>query len=123
MEIEKLQAGALRTKIRMQYKVMTGIGAHKVTAWVDLDGTPAESPPKAYTRCYWYPLGGAETWAAQAAQVVDAANVIIRYNPAVTSMCRLVKDGIIYQIIGPNDPDQHKHWTKFKVKAAVNGGS
>ena len=51
MEIEKLQAGALRTKIRMQHKVMTGIGAHKVTAWVDLDGTPAESPPKAYTRC------------------------------------------------------------------------
>ena len=110
----------LRTRIRIQYKIVSGSGVHKTTAWYDLDGTSAESPPKKYTWCYWYPLGGAETWAAQAQQVMDAANVIIRYNPAVTSMCRAVKDGVIYQIIGPNDPDQHRRWLKFKVKAATN---
>lgn len=120
--MDKIQAGDLRTQIRIQHKVVTGIGVHKTSAWYDLDGTPAEIPPKAYTRCCWYPLGGAETWAAQAAQVIDAANVIIRYNATVTSMCRVVRDGIIYSIIAPNDPDQHRHWLKFKVKAAVNGG-
>ncbi|MGW8114041.1 phage head closure protein [Caproicibacterium sp. NSD3] len=114
--------GDLRTQIRIQKSVVTGTGVHKTIAWYDLDGTPAEDDPKAYTRCCWYPLGGAETWAAQAQQVMDAANVIIRYNAAVTSMCRVVRDGVIYSIIGPNDPDQHKHWLKFKVKAAMNGG-
>ncbi|HEX3018545.1 MAG TPA: phage head closure protein [Caproicibacter sp.] len=122
MENEKIQAGDLRTQIRIQHKVTTGTGANKNSSWFDLDGTPASSPPKAYTHCYWYPLGGAETWAAQAQQVVDAANVIIRYNSAVTSQCRVIKDGVIYSIIAPNDPDQHRHWLKFKVKAAVNGG-
>ena len=122
VQLEQINAGNLRTKVRIQKKAVSGTGIRQLTAWYDLDGTPAENSPKAYTRCYWYPLGGSETWVAQAEQVMDAANVIIRYNPAVTSMCRLVKDGIIYQIIGPNDPDQHKRWLKFKVKAAVNSG-
>lgn len=120
--LDGMNAGLLRTKVRIQKCVTTGTGIHKTTAWVDMDGTPAENPPTAYTRCYWYPLGGSETWVAQAQQVIDAANVVIRYNSAVTSQCRLVRDGIVYQIIGPNDPDQHRHWLKFKVKAATNSG-
>ena len=118
--LDSMNAGLLRTKVRIQHKVTTGTGIHESTAWYDLDGTSAKSAPKVYTRCYWYPLGGAETWAAQAMQVMDAANVIIRYNAAVTSQCRLIKDGVVYSIIAPNDPDQHKHWLKFKVKAAMN---
>lgn len=115
-----MQAGLLRTKIRIQRQVTTDNGAHKTTAWFDLDGTPAAEPPQKYTRCNWYPLGGAETWAADAVQVTDGANVIIRYNAAVTSACRVVKDGVVYSIIDPNDPDQHRHWMKFKVRAALN---
>lgn len=122
VNIEQMNAGMLRTKIRIQRQATTGTGANKKAVWYDLDGTAATDPPKKYARSYWYPLGGVETWEAQAVQVMDAANVIIRYNAAVTSQCRIVKDGIIYQIIGPNDPNQHKHWLKFKVKAAVNGG-
>jgi SPP1 family predicted phage head-tail adaptor len=114
------QAGLLRTKVRLQYKKLIGAGINKVAAWPDL-GNTAETDTPRYTRCYWYPLGGTETWVADATQVVDAANVVIRYNSSVTSACRLVRDGVIYSIIGPNDPDQHKHWLKFKVKAAVNG--
>lgn len=114
-----LNAGDLRTIIRIQYKKTTGTGSKKVITWVDI-GNIADTDPPRYTRCKWYPLGGAETWAAAATQVVDGANVVIRYNIAVTSQCRLIKDGVIYQIIAPNDPDQHKHWLKFKVKAAVN---
>lgn len=121
MENEKIQAGDLRTQIRIQHKVTTGSGANKTSAWIDLGNALPTDEPK-YIRSYWYPLGGAETWAAQAQQVMDAANVIIRYNSAVTSQCRVIKDGVIYSIIAPNDPDQHRHWLKFKAKAAVNGG-
>lgn len=119
--MDKINAGMLRTKIRIQKQVKVGSGSFAEKKWVDLDETPAENPPNKYTRSYWYPLGGAETWAAQAVQVINAANVIIRYNPAVTSLCRVVCDGVVYNIVAPNDPDQHKHWLKFKVKAAVNG--
>ena len=121
MDITHLQAGDLRTKVRIQSPVTTGTGVNKKTVWVDL-GNAAEIDPPRYIRSCWYPLGGSETWIAASTQVVDAANVIVRYNSAVTSKCRLIKDGVIYSIVGPNDPDQHKHWTKFKVKAAVNGG-
>lgn len=122
MDTQKLQAGDLRTKIRIQKYVKPAGGDDFTTgAWVDLDNQSADDPPK-YIRCAWYPLGGSETWIAASTQVIDADNVIIRYRPDVTSQCRVVNDGVIYNIIAPNDPDQHKHWLKFKVKAAVSQG-
>ena len=121
MDVTHLQAGDLRTKARIQYSKTTGSGVSKVTEWIDIGNTSSADPPR-YVRACWYPLGGSETWIAASTQVVDAANVIIRYNAAVTSKCRLIKDGVIYNIVGPNDPDQHKHWTKFKCKAAITGG-
>lgn len=114
---KNMQAGKLRTKIRIQCEVTTGKGIHEKTEWKDL-GTGQGGT----IRCYWYPLGGSESWIAQSVQVIDAANVVIRYRSDVTPRCRLVKDGRIYSIIDPVDPDQHRHWLKFKVKAAVLGG-
>lgn len=111
----------LKTRIRIQSQVTTGTGINKVTAWVDLGNESSDDDPR-YIWCQWSPLGGAETWVAQANQVTNGANVAIRYNSSVTSQCRLIKDGVIYSIITPNDPDQHKHWMKFKVSAAVNNG-
>lgn len=113
--------GELRTVIRIQYSVVTGSGISKKTEWIDIGNQASTDPPR-FIKCSWSPLGGMESWVAQSTQVTDAANVVIRYNPSVNSACRLIKDGVIYNIVGPNDPDQHKHWTKFKVKAAVNGG-
>ena len=112
-----MQAGQLRTKIRIQRQVITGMGIHEKTEWEDLGTGPGGT-----IRCYWYPLGGSESWIAQSVQVVDAANVVIRYRQDVTTQCRLVKDGRVYSIIDPVDPDQHRHWLKFKAKAAVMGG-
>lgn len=114
---KNMQAGQLRTKIRIQCKVTTGTGIHEKTEWKDL-GTG----PGGYIRCCWYPLGGSESWIAQSVQVVDAANVVIRYCSDVTTQCRLIKDGRVYSIIDPTDTDQHRHWIKFKAKAAVTGG-
>jgi SPP1 family predicted phage head-tail adaptor len=119
--MEQLQAGDLRTKIRIQSKKKIGTGSFATEKWVDLGNSSDTDQPK-YTRSKWYPLGGSETWIAQSVQAIDAANVVIRYNANVTSQCRVVKDGVVYSIIVPNDTDQHKRWLKFKVKAAVNGG-
>ena len=113
-------AGALRTKVRIQFKKTTGQGVNKTTEWLDIGNTKGSDNPR-YTYCAWYPLAGTETWAANSVQAVDVANVVIRYNRTVTSQCRLLKDEVVYEIIAPNDPDQRKHWLKFKVKAAVNG--
>jgi len=115
-----MQAGQLRTKIRIQKKIITGVGAHATTSWVDIGNTVDTDPPK-IVHCEWLPLGGSETWVANSLQIVDAANVTIRFNVSVTSQCRLIKDGVIYEIIAPNDPDQRKQWLKFKAKAAVMG--
>ncbi|MFT8889474.1 MAG: phage head closure protein [Ethanoligenens sp.] len=117
---EKIQAGDLRTKIRIQWNNKPA-DADDFTPdnWVDI--VPQTSPIFPYLKCLWYPLGGSETWVAASTQVIDAANVIIRFNPAVNSRCRVIKDGDVYSIIGTNDPTQKKQWLKFKVKAAVNG--
>jgi SPP1 family predicted phage head-tail adaptor len=116
-----MQAGDLRTKIRIQHYVKPTDGDDfSAGEWVDLGNTLASDTPR-YVYCSWYPLGGSESWVANSVQVVDGANVIIRYNTDVTSKCRVVKDGVNYDVIDPIDPTQHKQWTKFKVKAAVNG--
>ena len=111
----------LRTRIRIQHEVTTGSGINKTTSGVDLGSSTDTDPPK-YIWCDWYPFMGSETWVANSVQVSDGANVVIRFRKDVNSRCRVVKDGIIYQIIAPNDPDQHRQWLKFKVKASVNSG-
>ena len=120
MDVQNIQAGDLRTKIRIQYKKTTGDDDFATSEWVDLGNTSASDAPL-YIQSAWYPLGGSETWIAASVQNMDTANVIIRYNSSVNPRCRLIKDGVVYNIISPNDPDQHRHWLKFKASAAVNG--
>jgi head-tail adaptor len=116
----KMHISELRTIIRIQRKVVTGTGIHQTTSWIDLGNTLSSDPPR-YLRCKWYPLGGTEAWIAQSVQVIDAANVVLRYNPLITASCRLIRGSIVYTIIDPMDPDQHREWTVFKVKASLNG--
>ena len=116
----KMHISELRTLIRIQRKVVTGTGIHKTTDWIDLGNLLPTDPPR-YLRCKWYPLGGSEAWIAQSVQVIDAANVVMRYNPLITAFCRLIRGSIVYTIIDPMDPDQHREWTVFKVKASLNG--
>lgn len=116
-----MQAGDLRTAIRIQYRKVSGSGVNKTTAWVDLGNNSPDDPPR-FLRCCWYPIAGKEAWVADSFQIVDAANVQMRYRADVTAQCRLLKDGVAYEILDPSDPDQHRQWIKFKVKGAVNGG-
>lgn len=117
----KMNISELRTLIRIQRKVVTGTDDFDMkTEWIDLGNTLSTDSPR-YLRCKWYPLGGSEAWIAQSVQVIDAANVVLRYNPLITASCRLIRGDIIYTIIDPMDPDQHREWTVFKVKAPLNG--
>lgn len=116
-----MQAGDLKTKIRIQKSYQVGTGSFSTTHWADLGNTLDTDPPR-YIWASWLPLGAAETWIANSEQDIDAANVTIRYRTDVNSKCQLIKDGVIYQIITPNDPDQRRMWLKFKTKAAVTGG-
>jgi head-tail adaptor len=115
----KMHISELRTIIRIQRKVVTGTGIHQTISWIDLGNTLSTDPPR-YLRCKWYPLGGSEAWIAQSVQVIDAANVVLRYNPLITASCRLIRGNIVYTIMGPMDPDQHREWTAFKVKASLS---
>lgn len=116
----KMHISELRTIIRIQRKVVTGTGIHQTISWIDLGNTLSTDPPR-YLRCKWFSLGGTEAWIAQSVQVIDAANVVLRYNPLITTSCRLIRGNIVYSIIDLMDPDQHREWTVFKVKASLNG--
>jgi SPP1 family predicted phage head-tail adaptor len=115
-----IQAGELRTKIRIQKQIATGSGTKKVISWPDLGNTSEADPPR-YIYAKWASLKGIEKWMADTVQALDTASVTIRYNAAVTAACRVICDGINYQIVDISDPTQHKQWLQITVKAAVNG--
>lgn len=116
-----INPGELRTKIRIQYKKVTGIGSNKTTEWVDFGNTYSTDAPR-YIMAKWESLKGIEKWMADSVQALDTANVTVRYKPSLTTACRIVCDGINYQIVDVGDPTQRKQWQIITVKAAVNGG-
>jgi SPP1 family predicted phage head-tail adaptor len=116
-----INPGELRTKIRIQRPVKVGKGSFAKIIWPDLGSTLETDPPK-YIYAKWQALKGAEKWIANSLQAVGTGTVTIRYNPAVTEPCRIVRDGINYQIVDIGDPTQRKQWLQITVKAAVNGG-
>ena len=115
-----INPGELRTKIRIQYSKQTGTGINKETEWVDLGNASSSDPPR-YIMARWIAMGSLETMEANSEQAIDVGDVTVRYNPQITSQCRVLKDGVAGQIISPTDPTQRKQWIFFKVKTAVKG--
>ena len=115
-----INPGELRTKIRIQYKKKVGTGSFAKDSWIDI-GNASDTDTPRYIMAKWEALKGAEKWIADSLQAVGSATVTIRYNSAVSEQCRIVCDGINYQIVDIGDPTQHKQWTQITVKAAVNG--
>jgi SPP1 family predicted phage head-tail adaptor len=112
MDITKMQAGDLRTVVRIQYRKINGRALTRaLSGWIS---ATRHRPILRICQVRWYPLGGSEVWAADSVQIKDGANVIIRYNKAITSQCRLLKGGVAYDIVDPDDPDQHRHWLKSR---------
>lgn len=115
-----MQAGELRTKIRIQRPETTGLGVNQHTEWIDLGNTTTTDPPR-YTWAKWTGSYGSEALLADSLQAQQPGTVVIRYRPDVTEQCRILKDGIVYHVISPNDLFQQHLWLEFKVKASVNG--
>jgi len=114
-----MQPGELRTKIRIQKLITTGTGSFKTAEWVDIDSTLSTEPAK-YIMAKWDGAFGSRAYIANSVQAQRPANVTIRYRDDITEQHRVVYDGINYNIISPHDPDQHKQWLVFDVKAMVN---
>lgn len=120
MSLFYINPGELRTKVRVQYPVTTGSGTKKVTQWVDIGNTSESDPPR-YFYTKWLGLSGSEAWMADSVQAVGASTVTMRYTQVINEQCRIVKDGVNYQIVNVDDPTQHKRWLVIKTKVAVNG--
>ena len=116
-----INPGELRTKIRVQKPVTTGMGINKNTSWVDLGNMTDIDAPR-YIMAKWEPLKGMAKWIADSVQAIDSATVTIRYNSAVTEQCHIVCNGTNYEIVDIGDPTQHRQWQQITVKAAVMGG-
>jgi len=115
--------GDLRTKIRIQQPVKVGTGSFATTTWVD-SGNTADTDPPRYTMASWVAkIKDTLTTLSDSTQTIDSGTATIRYNAAVTPQCRIVKDGIIYELLAPPvDPMQHKQWMLLEAKAAMSGG-
>lgn len=115
-----INPGEVRTKIRIQKPVKTGTGSFATVSWVDIGSTSDSNPPR-YILSKWEALKGAEKWAADSVQAVGWATMTVRYNADITEQYRIVREGVVYQIVDIGDPTQKKQWLQITVKAAVNG--
>jgi SPP1 family predicted phage head-tail adaptor len=74
----------------------------------------------ATVKCRWINAYGAEVWAAQAAQTVEPATVLMRYRSDVNQQCLVQKGSAIYEILSADDiRDQHEY-IELKVSRVVN---
>lgn len=116
-----MQAGQLRTKIRIQKQVKIGTGSFAKTVWIDL-GNAADTDPPRYIYASWINVHGSEAWIANSVQAQLGATVTIRYRPDVIPACRVLLGSTVYQIVSLDNIQQRGQWLEMKVKAAVNGG-
>lgn len=69
----------------------------------------------------WVNVHGSEVWAAESVQALKAATVTIRYRSDVDEKCRILFNGIAYEIVSVNNVRQRNRVLEMKVRAAVNG--
>jgi head-tail adaptor len=114
-----INPGELRTQIQIQAPVESGTGINKTTAWNDLCNPM--SPIYPYIKSKWLGLKGAGTEVSDSTQVIGYSILVVRYNAAINEQCRIVKNGVNYQITNVDDPTQRCQWLQITVKTAVMG--
>lgn len=115
-----INPGELRTTVRIQNETIAGQGAHKTSTWIDIGNETADDSPRT-TRARWVEEPGRLAYLSSALQTVAAAEMTVRYNDQIAEQSRVIKDGVTYQIIDADDPDQHHRWLVVTLKASVNG--
>ncbi len=71
--------------------------------------------------CQWITVHGREVWQSEQLMLREPATVRLRYLPEVTSACRLVRNGIVYEIISVDHVRDRKQWTELKVQRMEAG--
>lgn len=115
-----MQAGQLKTKIRIQKQITTGTGSFALKTWVDVI-EPTEENPNCYIYSSWVNVHGSEAWVADSVQAQMGATVTIRYRSDVVPSYRILKGNVAYQIVSLDNIREENHWLEIKVKASVIG--
>lgn len=114
-----MQAGELRTPIRIQREVSDGTGSFAEKSWVDICGEEDANYP--YIRAKWINVHGSEAWVADSVQAQLGATVTIRFRPDVTPNCTILLGETRYQIVSLDNIHQRGEWLEIKAKVALIG--
>lgn len=69
----------------------------------------------------WVNVHGSEVWAVESVQAQKAATVTIRYRKDIDEQCRIVYNGVVYDIVSIDNIREQNRVLEMKVRAAVNG--
>ena len=98
-------------RIIIQRLIRNGEGSFAEESWQDICNVWAN----------WINVHGSEVWAAESVQALKAATVTIRYRSDVDEKCRVVFNGVTYEIVSVDNIRQRNRVLEMKVKATVNG--
>ena len=72
--------------------------------------------------CSFRQFGGTERENNGLTVIEDTATIETWYDPNIKSNCKIVIDGINYEILGkPENIAMRNKWLKFKVRASIGG--
>lgn len=98
-------------RVIIQRFVRKGEGSFAEESWQDVCTVWAN----------WINVHGSEVWAAESVQALKAATVTIRYRSDVDEKCRILFNGVLYEIVSVDNIRQRNRALEMKVRAAVNG--
>ena len=98
-------------KITIQRLQRDGEGSFADEEWVDICKPWAN----------WINVHGSEVWAVESVQAQKAATVTIRYRKDIDEQCRIIYNGIVYDIVSIDNIREQNRVLEMKVRAAVNG--
>lgn len=123
-----MNAGELRTKIRIEDRVLNPEGQMSVNGydnterWENIDGALD------WRYCRWKDAYGSEALIADQGGIERLATCIIRYTPKLTPTCRVFLESEVraakaagtearpYEVFGIHPLEQDHHWLEFKVQ-------
>ncbi len=69
----------------------------------------------------WIGVHGSEAWAANSANALRAATVLIRYRPDIDETCLVNLEGLNYEIVSIDDIRQVHEYLELKVQLIRSG--
>ena len=101
-------------RIQIQREIKDGEGSFADTEWKTEKTVWAN----------WVNVHGSEVWVAESVQAQKPATVTLRYGnytKTIDETCRIVYNGVSYDIVSIDNIKEQNRVIELKVKAAVNG--